>query len=213
VDGIITTFAVASGVAGAGLSSGVVLVLGAANLAADGFSMAVGNYLGTAAQREFMERLRRIEEQHIDDYPEGELEEVRQIFAAKGLTGDNLEQVVSAIASDRKRWIDTMIREEYGLSTESVSPWNAAMVTFLAFVALGALPLAAFIVEFLSPGTAGDPYLTASVITATAFFIVGAIKGRFVARPWYWSGLETLAVGGAASVIAYLTGILLQGLV
>lgn len=213
VDGVVTTFAVASGVAGAGLSSGIVIVLGAANLVGDGFSMAVSNYLGTRADRELVDRARRIEEEHIEACPDGELEEVRQIFAAKGLSGNDLEHMVSVVTSDRKLWIETMIQEEYGLTVNGASPWRAAAVTFGAFILLGALPLVSFVIEFFAPGAIGDPYVSSSFVTAAAFFLVGTFKGRFVARNWYRSGTETLIVGSVAATLAYLVGVLLRGVV
>lgn len=79
IDGAVTTFAVVSGVVGAQLAPGVILVLGAANLLGDGFSMAASNFLGTKAEREDFERLATIENRHVDIYPDGEREEVRQI--------------------------------------------------------------------------------------------------------------------------------------
>src|SRR5262245_60870423 len=102
VDGTVTTFAVAAGVAGASLPNYVALILGGANLLADGFSMAVGNYLGTQADRQLMEKVRRIEERHIDVVPDGEREEIRQIFANKGFQGDVLEHIVEVITEDRQ---------------------------------------------------------------------------------------------------------------
>jgi VIT1/CCC1 family predicted Fe2+/Mn2+ transporter len=213
VDGIVTTFAVVSGVSGAGLPSEVVIVLGAANLAGDGFSMAVSNYLGTRADRQLVDRAWRVEEAHIAAYPDGEREEIRQIFQAKGLSGSDLEQIVRAVTSDRKRWISTMVQEEYGLSLRGASPLRAAAVTFAAFVLLGALPLISFIWRFVSPNTAIEPYFVSSVITAIAFFGVGAVKGRFVYQSWYWAGLETSIVGGVAAVLAYLVGMVLRGVV
>ena len=213
VDGIVTTFAVVSGVAGAGLPSGVVIILGTANLVGDGFSMAASNYLGTRADRQLVERARRIEEAHIAAYPDGEREEIRQIFAGKGLSGRDLEQMVSVITSDRKRWIDTMIQEEYGLTLEGSIAWRAAAVTFGAFVLLGAIPLISFVWGFFSPDSVIQPYLVSSLITGFAFFLVGAVKGRFVFQEWYRAGAETFIVGGAAAVLAYLVGVILRGVV
>jgi VIT1/CCC1 family predicted Fe2+/Mn2+ transporter len=104
IDGAVTTFAVVSGVAGAGLDAEIVLILGGANLVGDGFSMAAGNYLGTRAESQQRDRLRRMEERHIDLVPAGEREEIRQIFAAQGFEGHDLQRAVEVITSDRPRW-------------------------------------------------------------------------------------------------------------
>jgi hypothetical protein len=115
VDGAITTFAIVAGVVGAELSTRVVLILGIANLVADGFSMAASNYSGTKTEQEEHDHLRAVEERHIQVVPEGEREEIRQIFRGKGFRGRDLERAVDVITADRKRWIDTMLAEEYGL--------------------------------------------------------------------------------------------------
>jgi len=213
VDGIITTFAVVSGVAGASLASGVVIILGAANLVADGFSMAVSNYLGTRAERERIQRARQIEDEHIDSYPEGEREEIRQIFQAKGFSSGILEEIVSVVTANRSRWIDTMIREEYGLRLEERSAWRAAAVTFSAFLSLGALPLLAFLHALFVPEIDVQPFLASTILTAMSLFFVGAIKARFLPTKWYRAGVEALVIGGAAASLAYFVGALLGGLI
>ena len=114
IDGTVTTFAVVSGVSGAGLPAGVLIILGVANLVADGFSMGISNFLGTRAEQQQRARTRRDEEYQIRTVPEGEREEIRQIFASKGFSGAELERVVEVITSDDERWVSVMLREEHG---------------------------------------------------------------------------------------------------
>ena len=131
VDGAVTTFAIVSGVAGAELEATIVLILGAANLLADGFSMAVGSFLGARTEADHRRRIRAIEEDHIDRVPEGEREEVRQIYRAKGFDGALLEQVVQRVTADRDLWIETMLVEEHGLPPVARSPGRAAVANAL----------------------------------------------------------------------------------
>lgn len=206
LDGAVTTFSVVSGIVGAHLSSGVILVLGFANLLADGFSMAASNYLATKAEREDLEHLAAVETRHIETFPAGEREEVRQIFRAKGLGGDDLERVVELITADRGRWVRTMLTEEYGLPQDIRSPWLAALSTFSAFVACGLVPLLPFLV-----GVA-DAFWLAAGMTGGVFFAIGSAKSRWSTAPWWRSGLETFILGSVAAGLAYGVGVLLKAL-
>lgn len=211
IDGTVTTFAIVAGVAGAGLSGGVALVLGLANLLADGFSMAASNYLGTKSEHELVERAREVEAAHIQQVPHGEREEIRQIFAAKGFEGELLEQVVDVITTDRRRWIDTMITEEFGLRLAGPSPLQAASWTFGAFVVAGAVPLVPLVLGG-EGWSAQQRFLTSAVATAATFFLIGLLKGYAADRPLARSAIETLLVGGGAAALAYLVGMWLKGI-
>ena len=213
IDGTVTTFAVVSSVAGAGLASGVVIVLGVANLIGDGFSMAVSNFQASRADEQLREQARQTELEHIRHYPEGEREEVRQIFIQKGFEGESLEKAVEVITSDVQQWVDTMLQDELGMSLESPSAWRAAMTTFVAFLLIGTLPLSAFLLQLAAPQLITHPYPFSLAITLAVFFAIGAGKSRFTTVAWWRSGLETLVMGGAAAGLAYLVGHLLKGLV
>lgn len=206
IDGAVTTFAVVSGVAGAELAPLIVLILGFANLVADGFSMAASNFLGTRAELDDYRRLEKIEYRHIEVAPEGEREEIRQIYRDKGFAGEELERAVELITSDKDRWVKTMLTEEYSLPAEIRSPWKAALSTFTAFVVCGLIPLAPYLfgVE--------NSFVVSSVLTGATFFIIGSIKSRWSTASWLRSGLETFFVGALAAVLAYAVGVLLKGI-
>jgi VIT1/CCC1 family predicted Fe2+/Mn2+ transporter len=207
IDGTVTTFAVVAGVAGAGLSTKTLLILGAANLFADGFSMAAANYSGTKAESEEYEQVRRMEERHVELAPEGEREEIRQIFHAKGFRGEALDSAVDVITAKRQRWIETMMTEEHGLPPVSRSPAKAAAMTFLAFLLCGAIPLLPFV--------AGAPasLWTSTVMTGATFFSIGSLRSRWSPSSWWRAGIETFLIGITAAFLAYLVGVLLSGLV
>jgi VIT1/CCC1 family predicted Fe2+/Mn2+ transporter len=152
-----------------------------------------------------------MERRHIEEVPDGEREEIRQIFAAKGFAGAELDAVVRVITDDVERWVETMVREEHGISGLPPAPRRAAGITFVSFVAIGLVPLLPFLlVETGVP--LPEPYLWSAIGTAAAFFGVGAAKGRFVDQPPIVSGLETLLLGGAAAALSYAVGMLLRGL-
>ena len=210
IDGAVTTFAVVSGVAGAGLPAAAALILGIANLLADGFSMGVSNYQATQTDRQELEQIREEEERHIEQTPEGEREEIRQIFAAKGFENELLEEVVDVICADRQTWVDTMLREEYGLQLQTRSPVKASWITFLAFCAAGAVPLLPYLFGDIE---ADNLFFWSAVMTGVVFLIIGFLRGRvFDRNPWL-SALSTLGLGAGASAIAYLLGFWVESMV
>ncbi|WP_257883464.1 VIT1/CCC1 transporter family protein [Roseobacter insulae] len=200
IDGAVTTFAIVAGVEGAGLSERVIVILGIANILADGFSMAASNYSGTKAELDDRKRIIRIEQHHIEHHKDGELEELRQILELRGLTGDVLEQATEAISRNKDTWIDLMLSEEYGLSKSQPHPIRAALATFGAFLLAGSIPLAPY---FLGVGGTFQISVFATLFT---FFLIGALKSRWSLSPWWWSGGETLLIGTLAALIAYSVG-------
>ena len=213
IDGTVTTFAVVSGVAGAGLDARIVIVLGLANLLGDGFSMGASNFLGTRTEEQLREMTREMERRHIRSNPDGERQEVREIFRRKGFEGTDLDRAVEIITSDEERWLDTMMVDELGQTLEGPSPIIAAITTFVAFCLVGLLPLLAFIYGFFVPTDDLTLYWVSVAITAIAFFFVGATKSFFVNQSWIRSGMETLVVGGIAALLAYVVGLMLKGVV
>lgn len=209
IDGCVTTFAVVSGAFGAGFSPQVALVLGFANLIADGFSMAVSNYEAGQAQLNQIKFAERTEREHIRAVPEGEREEIRQLFQAKGFDGELLEQVVEAISRNPDVWVATMLREEYGLSGAGLSPRRAALTTFAAFLSVGALPL----LPYAIPGLESQiQFLTSLGLAGVVFLGIGMLKSIVYGLPAMRSGLRTLIMGTAAAGLAFATGHFAQGL-
>ncbi len=205
IDGTITTFAIVAGVVGADMPGSVVLVLGLANLIADGFAMGAGNYSGTKAEVDDYQRLLAIERKHIAVDPAGEREEIRQIFARKGFSGDELERIVEVITADEDRWATTMAVEEYGLSPAVKSPIQAALSTAAAFVLCGLVPLVSYLLAYCLAWCV--------VATGVVFFAIGAAKSKWSLSGWARSGLETLLIGMSAAGLSFIIGYALKALV
>lgn len=206
IDGTVTTFAIVAGVVGAHLAPRVILILGGANLIADGFAMAASNYLATRSEHEEFTRAEEVERRHIQTVPEGEREEVSEILRGLGIGGELLARVVAAITADRDRWVRVMLRYEYGLPSAVRSAWSAAGSTFSAFLICGLVPLLPFVAG------SKDAFWVASLATSLTFVCIGALKSRWSVEPWWQSGLVTLAIGGGAAAVAYIAGAWLRGI-
>jgi VIT1/CCC1 family predicted Fe2+/Mn2+ transporter len=207
IDGAVTTFAIIAGVVGASLSPGIILILGFANLFADGFSMAAANYQASKARSQFIEMKRKQEEWEIDNLKEQEKEEIREICRKKGFKDELLEEVVRIITSRRKVWVDTMMKEELGLIEDGKNPLASSMSTFIGFNLIGLVPLIPFMVfMFMKIDANSEAFVYSTISVMAAFFLVGMIKGKIVKKPKIRSGFYTLIIGGIASLVAYFVG-------
>lgn len=205
IDGTVTTFAIVTGVIGARLSPGIILILGGASLIADGFAMAAANYLATQAEHEEFRYTEAAERRQIETAPAGERDEVREILLGYGLGGELLDNAVAAITADKDQWVRMMLRGEHGLPAVVRSAWRASVSTFSAFLICGLVPLAPFVTGM------NDAFEVSALITGLMFILIGALKSRWSTRPWWYSGFSTFVVGGGAAVVAYETGSWLRG--
>lgn len=209
IDGSVTTFAVVAGAAGAHLDSAVVIILGFANLMADGFAMSVGSYLSTKSEKEKYEKHKRIEYWEVENMPEKEREEIREIYEAKGFEGELLDQVVDQITANKDRWVDIMMKEELEMVKETKSPIAMGAVTLVSFVILGFIPLIIYVIDY-TVGTEADLFFYSSVMTFVIFGLIGYAKSYVTDTSRIRSVCETLFLGGSAAVLAYFVGDILE---
>ncbi len=212
IDGSVTTFAVVAGAAGAHLESSIVIILGFANLIADGFAMSVGSYLSAKSEIENFKKHERVEYWEVDNIPDTEKQEIRDIYAAKGFKGQLLEQVVEVITSNKAIWVDVMMKEELEMQKDIRSPFLRGLSTFGAFLLVGLVPLVSYVIDFIV-GFPFDLFTTSSVLTALCFIGIGAMKSSVTQSSIFRGISETLILGGLAAIISYFVGSLLEQMI
>ena len=214
IDGSVTTFAVVAGSAGAGLDSSVIIILGFANLIADGFAMSVGSYLSNKSEQQNYDKHEQIEYWEVDHLPEKEKEEIREIYSAKGFEGELLEQVVEVITADKDRWVDVMMKEELHMMREEKSPLAMGTMTFISFVLVGLIPLIAYLWDYSSDASDSSYLFKISIaLTSLAFIGIGWLKSVVAQTSRIRSMGETLFLGAAAAVLSYLVGSWLESVI
>lgn len=212
IDGAITTFAVVAGATGADLNIPVVIILGFANLIADGFSMSVGNFFSTKASIDDYDKQKAMEYWEIENKRETEVEEVREVYRRKGFEGELLEQVVAVITADKEVWVDTMMKEELEMARDHKSPYHTAGMTFFSFLLIGFIPLAAYVFALLFDLSQEHLFLYACILTGVALSIIGVLKSTVTGKNILQGVAETLLLGGVAAILAYAAGDVLENL-
>ncbi len=210
IDGSVTTFAVVAGSVGAHLDPSVVLILGFANLFADGLSMSIGSYLSAKTEWQKYQKHKAVEYWEVEHLPDAEREEIRQIYRAKGFQGPLLEAIVETITADKDRWVDVMMKEELGLLPPDKKPLWSGVATFLSFVLVGFVPLISYVAAYVFSLSQQYLFLWACILTALAFVGIGFLKAQVVAVSRWRAMLETLLLGAVAATVSYGVGALLK---
>jgi len=212
LDGIITTFAVVSGVAGAQLGTPVILILGLANLLADGFSMATGAYLSSKSEHEYYRKEWEREAWEVKHFPDGERAELQEVYVSRGYTDEEAAQLVEIQSRNPERWVKAMMIDELGMMEDETNPLINGLVTFGSFVIAGAVPLAVYLIGLAFPISPDMAFPISIASSGLALFALGATKVLVTKLNPIRSGLEMLVVGGLAAGVAYVVGALLKGI-
>jgi len=216
MDGILTTFAIVSGANGGGLGTLVILVLGFSSKIADALAMGLGSALSTKAEHEHIRMEREREYWEYDNYPEGEIQEMIDMYENRGMSRSDADKVIRLMADHRDFFVDVMMVEELGLQApeDDASPWFEGFVTFCSFIFFGFFPLMVYcIFPFAFPGmTDHQLFVLAGVVSGLTLFVLGTVKSQFSVKPWWKSGLEMLVIGMTLCAIAYSIGSLTKTL-
>jgi VIT1/CCC1 family predicted Fe2+/Mn2+ transporter len=200
MDGLVSTFALVAGVAGGGVAGGTVALAGFAGLVAGAFSMATGEYTSVAAQSELARAEIAIERTELAARPAAELQELAELYQARGLDAGLARQVAEQLSRDPEVVWRIHAREELGIDPDDLpSPWTAAGSSFVSFAVGGLLPLLPYLV-----GT--HSLAAATVLAAVGLFVAGALTARFTTRGWLYSGARQLLLGGAAAAVTFAIG-------
>ncbi len=212
IDGSITTFAVVAGAVGAGLENAIIIILGFANLFADGFSMSIGAYMSAKSEKQNFNKQKAIEYWEVENMPETEREEIRDIYKEKGFEEPLLSQVVEVITKDKDRWVGVMMKDELGLIEDDKSPFQTGLYTFISFLVVGLIPLLVFVADYININIS-QKFLWASVLTGIGFIIIGFLKSKVTNNSVIKGISETLLLGGLAALVAYFVGDFLEQII
>ena len=201
-DGLVASFAVTSGVAGAFTTGNATLMAGLSEMLGGAVAMGLAAFISARSQIEFYQSEIERERDEIQKWPEREREEIRQIYKSKGFGGALLDQIVAHITAEPQRWSNVMMREELGFNEESFDrPLRSGFAVGLSYLIGAAVPVWAYL--FFEP-TRG--VVISAMSTVVVLFVVGAGKTIITSRSWWRSGLESMLNGIAAAAVTYGAG-------
>jgi len=201
-DGLVNILGIILGVIAGGGSDVVLLTAGFAAAITESISMAAVGYTSSVSERDYYEAEKARETAEISTVPDAERQEIRDIYAAKGFSGELLDGVVDTITANRETWLETMMDEELHLQpVQSRDILRTAVVIGIATLIGHLIPLVPFMFLARTPAL-----ILAIVLSAVALFGVGAYTAVTLVGDWRRSGLKFLAIGLGAAAIGFFVG-------
>lgn len=201
-DGLVSVYAVTVGVAGAGFAAPQIFLTGVAASIAGALSMAAGEFISTKSQAQFYAAEREREQEHLKRWPHLEVLELRESLAEKGLEGETLERAVEAISSNREKFLDYMMKEEFGVGKESErSPAKAAFFVIIAFLVGSLFAFTPY--WFLEPT---NGLFVSTFMSLTGLFLAGVTRARASRLPAVTAGVEMMLIGAVAAAVTFVIG-------
>jgi len=199
-DGLTVPFALAAGLSGAVSSNSIVITAGIAEIVAGCIAMGLGGYLAGKTELEHYQSELRREWDEVDNIPEKEIQEVKEIFAEYGIDEEGQKLLATQLSNNKKKWVDFMMKFELGL--EVPNPYrarNSAMTIGLAYFVGGLLPLLAY---FFTT-TPHEGLIVSIIITTLCLFVFGYFKSRITGQPPVKGAVKVTLIGLIAAAAAY----------
>ena len=199
---------IVAGAAGGGLTIDVILILGFSSVIADAISMGVGDALSTKSENEWILAEKKREEWEFDNFPEGEEQEMVDLYEQKGLPREEAVKVIAIMSKHRDFFVNVMMAEELELIVPDPddNPWIAGGVTFCSFVFFGTIPLLSYAVFYNAQLYIHEQFIIACILTGLCLFGLGVTKSKFTKQPWNHAGMEVFLLGGTVAALAYFVG-------
>ena len=213
IDGCVTTFAVVAGATGANFHSNIIIVLGLANLLADGLSMSIGSYLSSKADAHHYQKHKKFKYWSVENKPEEETDEIRKIYQQKGFKGEMLEEIIKVITSCKHLWVDEMMKGELKMMESLKSPLKKGLATYISFITIGLIPLAVYLVDLFWGNNKMPLFFISCVLTFCAFILIGYLKSHLNQISKIKGVTETVFLGGIAAFVSFIAGTVLENLI
>ena len=213
IDGCVTTFAVVAGATGAHFHSNIIIVLGLANLLADGLSMSIGSYLSSKADAHHYQKHKKFKYWSVENKPEEETDEIRKIYQQKGFKGEMLEEIIKVITSCKHLWVDEMMKGELKMMESLKSPLKKGLATYISFITIGLIPLAVYLVDLFWGNNKMPLFFISCVLTFCAFILIGYLKSHLNQISKIKGVTETVFLGGIAAFVSFIAGTVLENLI